>query len=86
MTYELLKNFIDSMGLKQVKLSNLLLERYPKSNFTKNKLSNILLGKVELTVDDFQKILTVLKNLFPNVTANDFFNLDYCSSDEEKEE
>lgn len=77
MTYQLLKDYIDSKGIKQQKIVDILSELYPDECFSKNKLSNILLGKVELSAEDFKKIFLAIKSIFPDAQVNNFFDLNY---------
>lgn len=73
MVYQELKKFLIEKGIKQSKLADLIKESFPNLKFTKNKLNNILNGRVMLTTEDFRIILIVLKEIFPDLEANYFY-------------
>ena len=73
MIYQEIKKFLIEKGIKQSRLSSLIEETYPDLKFSKNKLNNILNGRVELTAEDFRIILLILKKIFPDLEANYFY-------------
>lgn len=73
MVHQEVKNFLNEKGIKQSRLSILIEESFPELKFSKNKLNNILNGRVDLTAEDFKIILLTLKQLFPELEANYFY-------------
>lgn len=73
MVYQKIKNFLLENGIKQSKVAELVEENFPDLKISKNKLNNILNGKVELSAEDFRIILIVLQKLFPKLEANYFY-------------
>lgn len=73
MVHQEVKNFLVEKGIKQSRLSILIEENFPDLKFSKNKLNNILNGRVELSAEDFRIILFTLKKIFPELEANYFY-------------